>query len=89
MFDTTAYILAKTYVDAALSGSGALHGKSAYEIAVENGFTGTETEWLESLNGTSPHIGDNGNWFVGDIATGISATNPSSSTLEWGALGQK
>ncbi len=26
-------------------------GKSAYEIAVENGYNGTETEWLESLNG--------------------------------------
>ena len=24
-------------------------GKSAYEIAVEHGFVGTETEWLESL----------------------------------------
>ena len=26
-------------------------GKSAYEIAVQNGFTGTEIEWLESLKG--------------------------------------
>ena len=26
-------------------------GKSAYEIAVENGFVGTEEEWLESLQG--------------------------------------
>jgi hypothetical protein len=26
-------------------------GKSAYEIAVENGFVGTEAEWLESLQG--------------------------------------
>lgn len=26
-------------------------GKSAYEIAVDNGFIGTETEWLESLKG--------------------------------------
>ena len=26
-------------------------GKSAYEIAVENGFKGTVTEWLESLKG--------------------------------------
>ena len=24
-------------------------GKSAYEVAVENGFTGTEAEWLDSL----------------------------------------
>lgn len=27
-------------------------GKSAYTIAVENGFSGTETEWLASLKGT-------------------------------------
>lgn len=26
-------------------------GKSAYEVAVENGFIGTEQEWLESLKG--------------------------------------
>ena len=26
-------------------------GKSAYEIAIEHGFVGTETEWLESLKG--------------------------------------
>ena len=26
-----------------------LHGKSAFEIAVINGFKGTEAEWLESL----------------------------------------
>lgn len=26
-------------------------GKSAYEVAVENGFEGSEEEWLESLNG--------------------------------------
>lgn len=31
-------------------GSGA-DGKSAYEIAVENGFEGSESEWLESLHG--------------------------------------
>lgn len=28
-----------------------LQGKSAYEIAVDNGFVGTEQEWLESLRG--------------------------------------
>ena len=36
-------------------------GKSAYDIAVENGFKGTETEWLESLkgkDGESLHILD-------------------------------
>lgn len=29
-------------------------GKSAYEIAVENGFEGTEQEWLDSLHSTVP-----------------------------------
>ena len=28
-------------------------GKSAYDIAVENGFVGTEAEWLESLKGAA------------------------------------
>jgi hypothetical protein len=29
----------------------ALDGKSAYELAVDNGFEGTEQEWLTSLKG--------------------------------------
>ena len=29
------------------------NGKSAYEIAVQNGYSGTETEWLETLKGTN------------------------------------
>ncbi|WP_308556110.1 hypothetical protein [uncultured Lactobacillus sp.] len=36
-------------------------GKSAYEIAVDNGFTGSQTEWLQSLHGrdgTSSTSGD-------------------------------
>ena len=32
-------------------------GKSAYEIAVENGFEGTEQEWLESLVGQAAGFG--------------------------------
>lgn len=35
-------------------------GKSAYEIAVENGFVGTETEWLESLKGIDGKDGADG-----------------------------
>ena len=42
------------------SGSG-VAGKSAYEIAVDNGFVGTETEWLESLKGAK---GTNGATFT-------------------------
>ena len=35
-----------------------VNGKSAYDIAVEHGFKGTEEEWLESLKGEK---GDSGN----------------------------
>lgn len=60
-------------------------GKSAYEIAKENGFDGTEAEWLASLkgapgaagangkdgeNGKTPYVGDNGNWYIGADDTG-------------------
>ena len=32
-------------------------GKSAYEIAVDNGYSGTEVEWLESLKGANGQQG--------------------------------
>lgn len=32
------------------AGAPGANGKSAYQIAVDNGFSGTEQEWLESLN---------------------------------------
>lgn len=35
-------------------------GASAYDIAVENGFTGTVTEWLASLKGEKGDKGDTG-----------------------------
>ena len=35
-------------------------GPSAYEVAVENGFTGSETEWLESLKGPAGEAGKEG-----------------------------
>lgn len=47
-------------------------GDSAYQVAVENGFEGTEQEWLKflhGLNGKSPFIGENGNWWVYDDET--------------------
>ncbi len=40
-------------------------GKSAYEIAKENGFKGTESEWLESLKGES---GSGSNRIVNQVA---------------------
>ena len=53
-----------------------LQGKSAYEIAVELGYEGTEEQWIASLKGepgTTPHIGQNGNWFIGDTDTNVVA----------------
>lgn len=41
------------------SGDGA-PGKSAYEVAVENGFIGTETQWLASLKGRDGRDGVDG-----------------------------
>lgn len=78
--DIVTYALAKRYIEKSLAGAGALKGepgKSAYEIAVEQGFSGSEAEWLDSLKGSAgitPHIGENGNWFIGDSDTNISAT---------------
>ena len=40
-----------------------INGYSAYEIAVDNGFVGTETEWLESLKGESGVDGKDGKSF--------------------------
>lgn len=34
--------------------NGAFDGKSAYEVAVENGYDGTAKEWLDSLKGKTP-----------------------------------
>lgn len=38
-------------------------GKSAYAIAVAHGYTGTESEWLESLRGPKGNPGDKGDPF--------------------------
>jgi hypothetical protein len=72
-------------------------GLSAYEVAVKNGFEGTEQEYLASLkgqdgytpvkgedyfdgqdgapgaDGITPHIGVNGNWYLGETDTGVKA----------------
>lgn len=47
-------------------------GKSAYEIAVSNGFEGTEEEWLASLKGAKGDPGDDGatpNISIGTVDT--------------------
>ena len=44
-------------------------GKSAYQIAVDNGFSGNESAWLESLKGQDGKDGEDGQ-------DGSDATNP-------------
>lgn len=64
------------------SGTGA-DGKSAYEIAVENGFTGTEAEWLASLKGANGADGADGQdgtaatITIGTVTTGEPGTQAS------------
>ena len=41
----------KNYVDQAVQQSAGQDGKSAYQVAVDNGFRGSEYEWLASLHG--------------------------------------
>lgn len=77
--DLVTYALLKKYVKASIAGAGAIQGndgKSAYQIAVEKGFSGSEEEWISSLAGTpgeTPRIGENGNWFIGAVDTGVKA----------------
>ena len=78
-------------------------GKSAYEIAKENGFDGTEAEWLASLkgapgaagangkdgeNGKTPYVGDNGNWYIGADDTGKPSRGAKGDKGEPGAKGE-
>ena len=72
--DITSLLIARKYVDDCLAGAGAVKGKSAFEVAQANGFSGSEKDWLASLNGTTPHIGENGHWFIGDTDTGVIAS---------------
>ena len=44
----------------ALKGENGIDGKSAYQLAVEKGFVGTESEWVASLKGETGPIGPQG-----------------------------
>ena len=56
------------------------NGKSAYQLAMEKGFVGTEAEWIASLKGDSYQITE------ADYVA-IAGMVPSFSNLEWGILG--
>lgn len=71
------------------SGPAGEDGKSAYEIAVENGFQGTETEWLASLKGapgTPGQKGDDG--FSPTVSTSPNTANDGTVVTITDASGQ-
>ena len=55
-----------------IDGQNGVDGKSAFEVAQENGFVGTEAEWLESLKGEGLSQADKDliNSIPGDLSTG-------------------
>lgn len=75
---------AKKYISDSLQGAGALKGKdgkdgeSAYQIAVNNGFIGNQSQWLESLKGKDGNDGldgEDGNDGISIIDVDIDASN--------------
>ena len=79
----------------ALKGESGNDGKSAYQIAVEKGFIGTEAEWIISLKGETGSIGPQGiqgpkgdSYQITEADyVAIAGMVPSFSNLEWGTLG--
>lgn len=66
-------------------------GKSAYQVWLDDGNSGTISEFLNSLkgqngtngqDGVTPHIGPNGNWFIGETDTNVKAQGDVSVTQE-------
>lgn len=66
------------------NGTNGADGKSAYEIWLDNGHTGTQADFLEWLkgedgkDGITPEIaiGSNGNWYINGEDSGIKAQGP-------------
>lgn len=60
------------------AGAAGAEGSSAYEVAVENGFVGSETDWITSLQGAQGAAGPAGpagpaGTSTGDIATAVTS----------------
>ena len=69
-----------------LKNSSVTAGKSAYEIAVDNGFVGTETEWLESLKGEQGEPGRSITGITTDENNNVIVTFSDNSTQNIGQL---
>lgn len=61
----------------AIQGGSGIPGKSAYEVAVEEGFVGTVQEWLDSLVGEQGPVGEVSNAdLTGAITTHVNDPLP-------------
>lgn len=91
-----------TYCEASYCGTQVVaFGKSAYDLAVEHGYRNTEEKWLESLkgdkgdkgdrgdDGSTPYIGNNGNWWVGDVDFGVPVVRMATGSYEGNNLSSK
>ena len=74
-----------------VNGTNGTNGLSAYQVAVANGFTGTEQAWLESIKGTTGETGIDGfNGWSPVIATASRGTDVVLRLLDWtGGTGAK
>jgi hypothetical protein len=69
--------------DTGASGANGQDGKSAYQIALDNGFVGTETEWLASLKGDKGDTGASGaNITATEVLTKLKTVDGQNSGLD-------
>ncbi len=73
----------RRYVDADMQ---SIHGKSAYQIACDKGFAGTESEWVESLKGLSAYEVAVLNGFNGTVEEWLEALKAAG---EWSTLDER
>ena len=65
-----------------------------YQLAVEDGYTGTYEQWLESIKGKDGHtpvieIGDDGYWYIDGVNTGVKAQGQKGDQGEQGNQGNQ
>ena len=64
-----------TYCGATYCGTQVVaYGKSAYDLAVAEGFEGTLEDWFATLKGepgSTPVVGDNHHWWIDGVDTGV------------------
>ncbi|MBQ7214937.1 MAG: hypothetical protein IJS39_03010, partial [Synergistaceae bacterium] len=70
----------RRYIDTDMK---SIHGKSAYQIACEKGYTGTESQWVESLKGLSAYDVAAANGYEGTAAQWLESLKAAG---EWSAL---